>query len=61
MYWRLIGGGVSLEDLKEFDNLPYEHKIVFTHVPQPEIKSSFYIKGFEKNAVRRNTERMGYG
>lgn len=33
--------------LKEFDSLPY-HKVVFTHNQMPEIHSSFYISGFEK-------------
>jgi uncharacterized protein (DUF1919 family) len=39
--------GCSLEDLKEFDKLPYKNKVVFTHKEYPEIKSSVYIKGFE--------------
>lgn len=39
--------GCTYEDLVEFDNLEYENKIVFTHLPYPEIKSSIYIKGFE--------------
>jgi len=39
--------GCTQEDLEAFDRLPYEHKVVFTHVPHPEIKSSFYIKGYE--------------
>lgn len=39
--------GCSMDDLLEFDNLPYANKVVFVHIPYPEIKSSFYIKGFE--------------
>ncbi len=39
--------GCTDEDLIAFDALPYEHKVVFTHVPHPEIKSAYYIKGFE--------------
>ena len=39
--------GCTYEDLKFFDALPYKNKIVFTHVPYPDIKSAFYIKGFE--------------
>ena len=39
--------GCSYEDLLNFDKLPYSRKVVFTHVKRPEIKSSFYIKGFE--------------
>jgi len=39
--------GCTHEDLLDFDNLPYENKIVFTHLPYEDIKSAFYIKGFE--------------
>lgn len=39
--------GCTYEDLLAFDALPYEHKIVFTHCPYPEIHSAFYIPGFE--------------
>lgn len=35
------------EDLEAFDKAPYNNKVVFTHVAHPEIKSSFYIKGYE--------------
>lgn len=35
------------DDLLAFDALPYKNKVIFTHVPHPEIKSSYYIKGFE--------------
>ena len=35
------------KNLEDFDKLPYEHKVVFTHIPHPEIKSSFYIRGYE--------------
>ena len=40
--------GCTEQDLLDFDALPYEHKVFFTHVPHPEIQSAFYIKGFEK-------------
>ena len=40
--------GCAEQDLLDFDALPYEHKVVFTHVPHPEIQSAFYIRGFEK-------------
>lgn len=39
--------GCTYEDLQAFDALPYAHKVVFTHKPYPEIKSAFYIPGFE--------------
>lgn len=37
----------TYDDLVAFDELPYKNKVVFTHIPYPEIKSSYYIKGFE--------------
>ncbi|MGX3065835.1 DUF1919 domain-containing protein [Ursidibacter arcticus] len=40
--------GCTYQDLVEFDNLPFKHKIVFTHKPYPELQSAFYIKGFEQ-------------
>lgn len=40
--------GCTQEMLEKFDKLPYENKVVFTHIAHPEIKSSFYIKGYEK-------------
>ena len=39
--------GCKYEDLKAFDELPFNNKIVFTKKEYPDIKSSFYIKGFE--------------
>ena len=42
--------GCSSETMKRFDNLPYKNKVIFTHIPMNDIKSSFYIKGFEKES-----------
>lgn len=39
--------GCTYENLQAFDELPYEHKVVFTHCPYPEFPSAFYIPGFE--------------
>lgn len=39
--------GCTYEDLKKFDSLPYENKIVFTYKPYNDIDSCVYIKGFE--------------
>lgn len=39
--------GCTEQDLQNFDRLPFENKVVFTHKPYPEICSSVYIKGFE--------------
>lgn len=41
--------GCTYEDLIEFDKLPFKNKIVFTHKQYKEIKSSYYIKGFEND------------
>ena len=40
--------GCTYQNLVDFDSLPYKNKVVFTHVPYPELKSAYYIKGFEK-------------
>ena len=40
--------GCTDEDLCRFDALPYPNKVVFTHRPRPELKSAYYIKGFEE-------------
>lgn len=38
----------TYEDLRAFDALPYANKVVFTHVPYPELQSAFHISGFEQ-------------
>lgn len=40
--------GCTFEDLRAFDALPYANKVVFTHVPYPELQSAFHISGFEQ-------------
>lgn len=42
--------GCTYHDLELFDGLPYKNKVVFTKQKYPEIKSSFYIKGFENES-----------
>lgn len=37
------------EEIKNFDLLPYEHKVCFTHIPYPKYKSTFYIRGSEND------------
>ena len=37
----------TLDDLRAFDALPFENKVVFTKLPYDEIKSAFYVPGFE--------------
>lgn len=39
--------GCNEDVLKEFDALPYDNKVVFTHIPRPDIASAVYIPGFE--------------
>lgn len=41
--------GCTIEQMREFDALPYNNKVIFTHIPYKDIKSAFYIKGFENN------------
>ena len=43
------GDNCTYESLKRFDALPYKNKVIFTHIPYPEINSSYYIKGFEED------------
>lgn len=42
--------GCTYEMIKEFDRLPYNHKVVFTHKPYPEFQSAVYMKGFENDS-----------
>lgn len=39
--------GCTYETIRAFDKLPYENKVIFTHVRYPEFSSAFCIKGFE--------------
>lgn len=39
--------GCTYEDLKNFDSLPYKHKVALTHKHYPDIKCAFKIKGYE--------------
>ena len=39
--------GCTYEDLVSFDKAPFENKVVFTKQKYPEIKSAYYIRGFE--------------
>lgn len=38
----------TYEQIKQFDELPYEHKVIFTHKEYPEFSSAYYIPGFEE-------------
>lgn len=39
--------GCTYETIKRFDELPYENKVIFTHVRYSEFSSAYCIKGFE--------------
>lgn len=38
----------SYETIRRFDQLPYKHKVIFTHTEYPEFSSAYYIRGFEE-------------
>ena len=40
--------GITEKDIQRFDKLPFKNKVIFTHNPYPAFKSTYYIKGFEK-------------
>ncbi len=51
------GDGCTYDTLLKFDALPYAHKVIFTHKPYPDIKSAFYLPGFEeKGEIVRATD-----
>lgn len=37
----------TYEHIKQFEELPYKNKIIFTHKEYPEFSSAYYIPGFE--------------
>jgi len=39
--------GCTYENIKEFDELPYKNKVIFTNKPYKKFKSAYYIEGFE--------------
>lgn len=41
--------GCTEKNIMEFDELPYKNKVIFTHKPYYNIKSTYYIRGFENN------------
>ena len=40
--------GCTFDVMKQFDDLPYKHKVLLTHLPFKDISSSCYVSGFEK-------------
>ena len=41
------GDNCTYETIQRFDKLPYDNKVIFTHIPYPQFKSAYYIPGFE--------------
>lgn len=39
--------GCTYEHIKQFDELPYKNKVIFTHKEYKEFASAYYIPGFE--------------
>lgn len=39
--------GCTEKELREFEDLPFKHKVCFTHIEYPELTSTFYIPGSE--------------
>lgn len=48
--------GCTEELLARFDALPYKNKVVFTHIPRPNVKSAVYIPGFETESEVGNCD-----
>lgn len=42
-------GECTYETIRRFDQLPYDNKVILTHVRYPEFSSAYCIKGFEEN------------
>lgn len=40
--------GCTYQNLCDFDALPFKNKVAFTHVSYPELKSTYYLKGWEQ-------------
>ena len=54
-------GGDDVSQLERFDALPFKNKVVFVDRPFPNIKSAFYIKGFNcSNGQNGNVYRTQY-
>ena len=45
--------GLSFEDMREFYNLPYEHKILFVSKPHPELKCAVMYNLFNDHTDTR--------
>lgn len=41
--------GCTEKEIAEFDALPFQHKVIFTHKPYPQYKSAYCISGSEQD------------
>lgn len=41
-------GDCTYDTIRNFDQLPYENKVIFTNRQYPEFQSAYYIRGFDK-------------
>ena len=48
-------GACTYETIQRFDRLPYQHKVIFTHIEYPEFSSAYRLKGFEKQGALGTT------
>lgn len=49
--------GCTYNDLVRFNNLNYPNKVALTHIPYPDIKCAFQIKGYEKKGAVTDSYR----
>ena len=52
--------GCTEKEIAAFDALPFENKVIFTHKPYPQYKSSYYLPGSEKNEFVKTTTDYVY-
>lgn len=52
--WFTDRDGCTEQNLIDFDALPHRHKVVFTHLPHPELRSAYYIMGWEEKSCVGN-------
>lgn len=44
------GDFCTYDTIRNFDQLPYKNKVIFTNVAYPEFPSAYYIRGFEEQS-----------
>lgn len=43
------------DDIKDFNELPYENKVLFTHIPYPQYECTYYLHGSENDDYVKDT------